>query len=123
MTRKELAVSLHIPGNNCAHSVLKAYSDLTGLDEATASGIANGFGGGVRSGEICGAITGGVMALGLIAQKKGINDLRALTAEYVAEFTKKYGHVRCEEYKANGISCNELIGFAAEALEEFIEKL
>ena len=120
MTRKELAVSLHVPGNNCAHSVLKAYGDMTGLDEKTASGIANGFGGGVRSGEICGAISGGVMALGLIAQNNGVTDLRGLTKDYVSKFAEKYGHLRCDELKEKGVPCNELIGFAAETLEEFV---
>ena len=120
MTKKELAISLHGPGSNCAQSVLRAFTEETGLDESTASAIANGFGRGVRSGEICGAITGGVMALGLIAQNKGITDIKTITNEYVAEFTKAYGCVRCEELKQNKISCDELIGFAAEVLEKYV---
>ena len=120
MTKKELAIHLHRPGSNCAQSVLRAFTEETGLDEATASAIANGFGGGVRCGEICGAISGGVMALGLMAQNKGITDVRKLTADYVAEFTKAYGCVRCEELKQNKIPCDELIGFAAEVLEKYM---
>lgn len=124
MTRGELAVSYHPTGNNCAQCVLKSCAEYTGLDEATAEAAANGFGGGLRSGEICGAISGGVMAIGLAAGKKGLKKINPIITEYVDEFRKKYGHVRCVELKQEKVSCDSLIEFGADTAEKFInEKL
>ena len=65
MGAKEKALALHSQGFNCAQAVLGALGDYTGLDEKTALALTAGFGGGVRCGEICGAASGAVMALGL----------------------------------------------------------
>lgn len=119
MTISEKAVNLHAQGNNCAQSVLRACSEYTGLDETVAFGIANGFGGGVRSGEICGAISGGVMAIGLNMQSKGITNIAGTTKAYVEKFKNRYGCVRCIELKGRHISCDELISAAAELAEKY----
>ena len=66
MGAKEKALALHAQGFNCAQCVLSALGDYTGMDEKTALAISAGFGGGVRCGEICGAVSGAVMALGNI---------------------------------------------------------
>src|SRR4030066_652072 len=53
-------------GFNCAESVLKSLADEMGIECSCIPKIATGFGAGLgRHGEICGAITGAVMALGL----------------------------------------------------------
>ena len=123
MDVKDLAVSYHPQGNNCAQCVLKSCKEFTGLDDETAFAIANGFGGGLRSGEICGSISGGVMAIGLAAAKKGITAIAPVAKAYVNEFSEKYGCVRCVELKGKGISCDELIGFGAEMAERYINNL
>lgn len=120
MTIGELAVSYHPAGNNCAQCVLKSCSGYTGLEDTTAEAVANGFGGGLRSGEICGAISGGVMAIGLAAEKKGLKKINPIITEYVNEFREKYGHVRCVELKQEKVSCDSLIGFGADMAEKFI---
>lgn len=51
---------------NCAQSVLIPFAKEAGLDEETAYKIASGFGSGMKTGKVCGAITGGAMALGLL---------------------------------------------------------
>lgn len=51
---------------NCAQSVLIPFSEELGLDKEMAYKVAGGFGGGMRTGSVCGAITGGIMALGLM---------------------------------------------------------
>lgn len=67
MTRAEQAAENFLSGCNCAQSVLLAFSDETGLDDATAMRIASGFGGGMaRMREVCGAVSGMFMAAGLI---------------------------------------------------------
>ena len=68
MDIKEKAEKLHKSGFNCAQSVLGACGEYTGLDDNTALAVSAGFGGGVRSGEICGAISGAVMAIGMAQQ-------------------------------------------------------
>ena len=69
MSIQESAIAYHGQGYNCAQSVLAALQEETGLDENTAKRVAAGFGGGVRCGEICGSITGAVMAFGLAADQ------------------------------------------------------
>lgn len=50
-----------------AHSrFLAACCEYTGMDEKTALALSAGFGGGARSGELCGAVTGAIMAEGLV---------------------------------------------------------
>ena len=65
MSVQEESLRLHSCGYNCAQSVLAALGSYTGLNEKTALAVSGGFGGGVRCGEICGAASGAVMALGL----------------------------------------------------------
>ena len=55
---KEKAIALHGEGCNCAQSVLCSLEEYTNLPFETARRVAEGFGGGVRCGEICGSITG-----------------------------------------------------------------
>lgn len=120
------AVALHGEGLNCAQCVLCACGKYTGLDKATSLGIADGFGGGVRCGEICGAISGAVMALGAAAPRAEGTDreamarIAALTKQCTGAFREQYGVVRCLELKRAGISCDELIAFGAETAEKLI---
>ena len=58
MTREEMAVGYFKNGYNCAQSTFSAFSEEFGLDKTTALRIANGLGGGVRCGEVCGAVSG-----------------------------------------------------------------
>ena len=65
MTRSERAVSKFVAGYNCAQSVFYAFSDDLKIDQDTGLKIACGFGAGMgRQGEVCGAVTGGIMVLG-----------------------------------------------------------
>ena len=50
---------------NCAQSVLIPFAGEARLDSETAYKIASGFGSGMKTGGVCGAITGGAMVLGL----------------------------------------------------------
>ena len=119
MSIKEKAIENHAQGCNCAQSVLLALSEYTHLSEDTAKKIAEGFGGGVRSGEICGSISGGVMALGLALD----SPIADATRQFVGTFAKKEGCVRCQEllakYGGKG-NCNAFIGFCAEEAEKMI---
>lgn len=123
---KEEATVLHNKGFNCAQSVLAACGKYTGLDEKTALAVSGGFGGGVRSGEICGAISGAVMALGLAApyadeaEQQAKSRIAELSRGVVKTFKDEFGCVRCVELKQGGHSCAELIEYAAELAEKTI---
>ena len=126
MDIREKAEKLHKSGFNCAQSVLGACGEYTGLDENTALAVSAGFGGGVRSGEICGAISGAVMAIGMAQQKDPADaeskaKTAAQTKELVKAFREKYGCVRCFELKQAGVSCGELIDYASQLAEDAIK--
>ena len=53
------------PHVNCAQSVVVPFAEAAGIPEETAMRFADGFGGGMKRGGVCGAVTGGIMALGL----------------------------------------------------------
>lgn len=115
MTIQEEAVALHARGCNCAQCVLAVSGKYTGLEQETALKVAAGFGGGVRSGEICGAITGAVMAIGLTEQDP--RKVAGLTKQCVESFRQEFGCVRCAELKQNRVPCDTLIAFGAQHVE------
>jgi len=64
--KKEDAVKFFENGYNCAQSVLLAYAGHYGLEELTAKKVASSFGGGMgRMREVCGAVSGMLMVIGL----------------------------------------------------------
>lgn len=69
------------PHHNCAQSVLMALSEATGMDDKTAYDVAANFGGGMKCGSVCGAITGALMAMGLCG-KADPADVKALFNEF-----------------------------------------
>ena len=52
---------------NCNQATLLAFAEETGLTEDQLLKIGTYFGSGMRMGSVCGAVTGGLMALGLLA--------------------------------------------------------
>lgn len=100
----EVAESKFMEGYNCAQSVLFSFCDELGLDADSALKLSCGFGGGMgRQGEICGAVSGGIMALGL-KFGRGKNDQRAETdlayskiRKFMNRFSAKHGSCLCRE--------------------------
>lgn len=117
---REDAVRFHQQGCNCAQSVLAACGKYTGLEQQTALSVAAGFGGGVRSGEICGAISGAVMAIGMAEPDK--RKVAALARQCVDSFRQEFGCVRCLELKQNRVSCDRLIEFGAQFVDELMNE-
>ena len=58
------------PHYNCGQSVVVPFAEDVGLTEAQAMGICANFGGGLKRASACGAVTGGLVVLGLF----GIDD-------------------------------------------------
>ena len=54
-------------GYNCCQAVVLAYNDMFGIDDTTAAALSSGFGGGMgRMREVCGAVSGMAMVLGVL---------------------------------------------------------
>ena len=110
--RMKLANACHDKKFNCAQSVLLAFGDKTSLDENTARAIAGGMGGGVGGckEEICGALSGAVLALGMLLPHVEEDDqaakerIYAVTSEFRRRFTQRFGYCRCGELLNNEAS-------------------
>lgn len=64
--RVSRAINLFENGYNCSQAVFMAYADVYGIEEKLAAGISTSFGGGMgRMREVCGALSGACMLLGL----------------------------------------------------------
>lgn len=112
MSKSEIAQANFLKGYTCAQSVLLAFSDLTGLDEMTCARLAAGFGGGVCGRrEMCGAISGMLMAAGLILG----SDAPMPADEKKACYARMNRMVQMFETKNGTIICRELLGDAANA--------
>src|SRR5512141_594047 len=91
-------------GFNCAQSVLAAHAGQFGLEPEAAVKISAAFGGGMgRQGEVCGAMTGALMALGLkygaisADDKETKEKTHSLAHQFLDEFAKKNGPFLCRE--------------------------
>jgi C_GCAxxG_C_C family probable redox protein len=104
MTKPEIAEKTFKDGFNCSQSVLQAYAGDLNLPGDLALKIANGFGGGMgRKQEVCGAVSGALMVIGLI-HGRGRNDGKEKTEEtyrkvqdFIDAFKMKHGTVSCKE--------------------------
>ncbi len=102
--RRQCAVNNFKAGYNCAQSVFLAYSDLFEIDNKLAKQISAPFGGGIgRLGEVCGALSGAFMAIGLHYPADDHNDKAAKSANYkavqrvAAPFKEKFGTIICRD--------------------------
>ena len=147
MTHSELAKKNFESGCNCAQAVLLAFSDRTGLDEATAMKLAASFGGGMgKLREVCGAVSAIFMAAGMIYADDHIPTLEDKAAHYqkiqalAARFKEENGSYLCRDllegvpvskesapeerteqyYKKR--PCGDLCAIAARILDEFLSE-
>lgn len=144
MTRKELAIQYFKEGYNCSQAVVLAFKDLVSDPENLVK-IAAPFGGGLsRMRETCGAVSGMVLVMGNLfgydtpetGDKK--HELYENTQVLLRIFEKKYGSLTCrvlrgmtqihddstptkrDENFYKTTPCSELVGGAAEILDEFL---
>ena len=101
-TKSEVAAEKFLSGYNCAQAILYAFGPDLGLDAETALKVATGLGAGMgRRGEVCGAVTGGILALGLKCGRGGQQDRSATeetyrkTEELMAGFERRCGSCSC----------------------------
>jgi C_GCAxxG_C_C family probable redox protein len=101
-------------GYNCAQSVLLTMLEHWHVKNESVPKIATGFGGGIgRCGSVCGALTGGVMAISI---KGGTNEPlmkeRLKAYETVQKFYEQF------EMQNGSVLCKELIGLDLSVLEQ-----
>ena len=114
------------PAWNCCQSVAAIFAKDAGYDEDAAMDAATFFRGGMQMGSVCGAVTGGLMVLGL-AGLKGPE----VTDAYYGKFRERHGDmINCADLLRAGAErgeqklpwCNalirECIGYVEEALRE-----
>lgn len=113
MTHVELSKKYFEQKYHCSQAVLAAFAEDLGLKEETALKLGGCFGGGMCKGEVCGACTGALMALGLkfgqcditnIESRKKTNDV---TVEFLDIFKKENGSYLCKDLLGCDLSTDE----------------
>lgn len=102
----EKAEALFREGYNCAQAVLLAFEDVTGLTKETASAISSSFGGGLgRMREVCGAVSGAAMVLGIVKGNYSPVDYNSKSKHYklIQEFAERFKEIN------GSIICRELL--------------
>ena len=92
------------PEYNCAQAVVSVFAEDVGYDEAACVKAATYFRGGMQMGSVCGAITGGLMALGLA----GVDDTPAIH-EYYRKIRENHDGM---------MNCRDLLRVSAERGEQ-----
>jgi C_GCAxxG_C_C family probable redox protein len=102
MKKNERANACFSQGFNCAQAVLTAFSPEMGVNRKTALRLGGAFGAGVgRMGDVCGAVNGAYMVIGLAHAKtnKDGDKEKEKSYELAREFTKKFkachGSIHC----------------------------
>lgn len=147
MTRREIAENYFSEGYNCSQAVVLAFSDILEIDKKSLVKLSSSFGGGMgRLREVCGAVSGMFIVSGLLF---GYDDPKAagekaLHYEKIQTLAKRFekinGSIVCRtllnlDVKSEGPvpearteqyykkrPCRELVGIAAEILEDFINE-
>ncbi len=92
------AVELFMSGCNCSQAVFVAFATDLGLSEETALAISVGLGGGVgRMREVCGAVSGAAMVVGLKYPEFDKMQVYELVREIAGEFKKTNPSIVCKE--------------------------
>ena len=107
------AEELFKEGYNCAQAVFCANCEEYGIDIETGAKLASAFGGGMgRMREVCGALSGLFMLLGL---KEGYSDpkdiegkkeLYSKVQSLAAQFKEEFGSIICKELLGLEPKCN-----------------
>ncbi|MFQ8761640.1 MAG: C-GCAxxG-C-C family protein [Intestinimonas sp.] len=87
---------------NCCQAALLPFAEEQGLDHEDICRLAAQFGAGMRRGSVCGAATGGLMALGLLGADE----------ETAVEFQRRF------RARAGAMDCRDLLEAAQKQGEE-----
>lgn len=124
MTTKieNLAEEYFRSGHNCAEAVFLAAvhtQDIQACPDVVR--LATGFGGGMGRGEVCGALSGAILALGaVLGRTKAEGDqetLKKMREQVITRFEEELGPVQCRVLKTEDREdCRRYVRVAASAL-------
>ena len=137
------AQELFYRGYNCAQSVVVAFHKELGLTESQAAKMASSFGGGMgRMREVCGGVSGMLLAAGMLYGYDTPGDDKAKRAHYArvqalaGTFRQQVGSIVCREILKNPPSdpnptprteefyqarpCARYVALAASILEQYM---
>lgn len=131
MTHIEKAKDLFGRKFHCSQAVFAAFAEELGITEKQALKIGACLGSGMRKGEVCGACTGALLALGLRFGQADEEDIESrlktneVTDRFLAEFKKENGSYMCKELLGCDLSTQEGIAMAVEKklFTEFCPKM
>ena len=147
MTRREMAMANFMKGYNCSQSIVLAFADMLDIDEKSLLKMSSSFGGGMgRLREVCGSVSGMFMVAGLLYGYDGpeTGQVKANHYKRIQElahgFEEQHGSIVCRELLGLNVRhdvpvpeartaeyykkrpCPEIIGDAAEILDQFIKE-
>jgi len=122
MNAADVAVERFDQGYSCSQSVFSACAELRGVDLELALRIPAGLGGGVaRTAQVCGCVTGAILAIGLAQRSVSPGENRAEREKtyetgqrFIREFAARHGSTVCRELLGCDISTPEGLGEARE---------
>ena len=103
MTKSEKALELFANNFNCSQAVLTAFAADFGLEEELALKLGTSFGGGARNAEICGAVSGALLVLGLkyghyvATDNEQKSRSYAIAVDYTNRFKETHGSIVCRD--------------------------
>ena len=101
--KKERALELYDAGFSCSQSVFGAFCEDYGVALKTGLQLSNGLAGGVQQADICGAVSGAALVVGLRHGQFDANDKASrqncnkMVREFLAEFKGRHGSTACRE--------------------------
>jgi C_GCAxxG_C_C family probable redox protein len=102
--RSKIGLEMFEKGYNCAQSVVYAFSDLLPVEKNCVLKISSGFGAGMgRNQEVCGAVSGGIMVIGMHYGRGELDDPEykeiayRKTKDAMDLFKKTHGSWNCKE--------------------------
>ena len=108
---------------NCAETIMMTFAEDMGLSEEQARALGTNFGGGMKAGSVCGAVTSSLIVLGAL----GVTDSGAAAGLQRRIKENHGGLINCTELlKANAEArgqkkphCDAMIREAIELIEEY----
>jgi C_GCAxxG_C_C family probable redox protein len=122
MNRKENAVNYFKQSFNCSQSVFTAYRQTDKMDEKTALKLSTIYGAGVASTgkELCGAVTGALMAISMKFGREDVAGIESkmrtyeLGRQFMEKFSKNQGSCICDRILGINIGTPENMKKATE---------
>lgn len=145
MDHAEKAVAFYNQKFNCSQGIFAAFAPELGIDEKTALKLGTNLGSGARSAQICGAVSGALLVLGLKYGHCEVGDMESKfhsyskAEDFLHRFREKRGTIVCRELLGLDLTkpedmkviqeqnifyttCVDIVRCAAETLDEIMNE-